>query len=309
MFATARKTVFLAAVVALAAVSRPALATPCCNAGDVATIRTLFDLARVGAPPPIADRLLAFVQSVTDPGNLSSWSDPDRGLLLGYVIATPDGIYWRELIQDFARSLGVTVKPVGPPAPLPVTPQPPPVIVAPSGGGILLTDPPEITLRNTLNGQRFDIGIFLSRNDNGLRINRNWCLDMGYESFCDPYQPGTGISIEQDGAISFSGRQAFVNPVGRWDYPNTGKALDIQPAGFCNSPTYSFCEHFWVGSHSKGRGIELGTNDQNDPNIDARNGKIWISGSGSADPISIYVGGAKRKLIICPGTANQLCVQ
>lgn len=301
--------------------SAPLRAEPvtCCNQGEIATLRTLADIARAGAPPEIAGRLLNFIQTVTSPESAANWGDPDRGLILGYMVATGDGVYWRSLVEDFARSIRVTIKPVGPgvqppapPPPLPPAPPPgpspvvvvPPAPPAPSGGGaITLDNPPELTLRNTLGGTRFDIGIFLSRNDNGLRVMRNWCF-IGYESFCDPYQPQTGIAIEQDGAISFSGRQAFVNPVGRWDYPNSGKSFVFQPAGFCGS--VNFCKNVWIGIPSKGRGLEIGTNDPSDPNPDARDVKAIFEEGG----VSVFIEGkGVRRLYICPGTTNTVCVE
>lgn len=69
-------------------------------------------------------------------------ADPDRGYLLGLLAATPDGIYWRPLIDKYAAEIGVTVKavnvgpatnPPAPPVSVPSTP-PPPVPSVPVSG-------------------------------------------------------------------------------------------------------------------------------------------------------------------------------
>jgi hypothetical protein len=110
---------------------------PCCDAAQVATIRDLNYLARVrlGQQGPIVARLYAMNQAISA-ADYTSFRDTDRGELLGYMTATPDGTYWRPLLEAFASRLGVSIKPVGsipvtPPAPPPAPVPPPPSPVPP----------------------------------------------------------------------------------------------------------------------------------------------------------------------------------
>ncbi len=107
-----------------------AFAKPCCDAGELRTIADLNYLARValGHQGSISTRLYQMNQSVTS-GNWQGIPDSDVGELLGYMAATPDGTYWRSLINSFANAIGVVVKSVT--IPIPVTP-PPPILVPPT---------------------------------------------------------------------------------------------------------------------------------------------------------------------------------
>lgn len=297
----------------------PARPVACCTPAEVQTLRDLVYIAKQTAPDPVIPRLNALSAALASG---TTWTDSDRGLILGYVAATGDGIYWRPLLEDYARKIGVTIKDIGQPQPLPPSPPPSP---APSpspspspapaplppppasvSGALVLTDPPEINYRNG----SFVIAEYLSRNDDGWRLNWNWCF-IGYESFCDPFKPQAGIAIEQDGAISFGGRRPYlwngsVNPAGTWDYPaNSGKALVIQPAGYNCNPQF-FCDHVWIGAPGRGRAVEIGTNDLSDPNPDARDTKARFEEGG----VSVFVPGkGVRRIVICPGTLSTLCVE
>lgn len=337
MFATARRIVFLTALVALAAVShaQPTQAQYDALLARVNTLDSIVNARAFTAGPQIPCSQME--------ANRPSWYFANGHYELSYSIkqiqcGTND--LARHVSEtatnlaalDFKVSQMSSVEPVpgpagpqgvqgiqGPPGPAgPPGPRGPPGLPGdgsggggspPSGGAIVVESPPEITLRNGT----FDIGIFLSRNDNGLRVNWNWCF-IGYESFCNPYQPQAGIAIEQDGVISFGGRRPYISngavtPPGQWDYPtNAGKRFVIQPAGYGCDPA-NFCDHTWIGTPGKGASLELGTNDLTDSNGDARNSKIRISGYGSQSPVSVFVNGAMRRLIICPGTTDRICVQ
>jgi hypothetical protein len=117
----------------------PAMAQDCCDASQVATIRDLNYVARAALnhQGPISARLYAMNQAVSA-ADYTSWSDPDRGYLLGVMAATPDGSYWRGLLEAYARRLGVTIRsaPLPAPAPAPAPAPPPPVV---------LPQPPPVT--------------------------------------------------------------------------------------------------------------------------------------------------------------------
>lgn len=113
----------LAIAVALAVTPGRAIAQ-CCTAGEVATLRDLTYIAKeAGAPAAIGTRLVVLADALAY-GTYRQWQDADRGLILGYMASTPDGIYWRGLINSFGATLGVSVKPVGPSVPPPPAPAP-----------------------------------------------------------------------------------------------------------------------------------------------------------------------------------------
>lgn len=282
---------------------------PCCTPSEVQTLRDLVYIAKQTAPDAIIPRLITLSQALA--ANPAGWNDPDKGLILGYIAATGDGIYWRALIQDYAHLIGVAIKPIGQPQPLP--PPPPDVIVPPGGGAIVLDNPPEIILRNTTVNPAFSISIFMSRNDNGLRVNWNWCTQPGnpYESFCDPFAPQVGMAIESDGAISFGGRRKFivngsVLPPGPYDYGTqyaNSKALKFYPLGY-NCGTDQACKYTEIVSSGFMRGMQFSVVPDS-TNINLYLPRFSLDTNG----VQVYVGGSMRQLIICPGTTNQLCVQ
>ncbi len=114
-----RSTNLILLVAGIAVAPLPAGAQ-CCTPAEVATLRDLNYLARVALnhQGELSQRLLAMNVAVSA-ADYSSWSDPDRGQLLSYMAATPAGKYWRALIDSFAALLGVTVRNVSVPPPLP----------------------------------------------------------------------------------------------------------------------------------------------------------------------------------------------
>ena len=116
------------AVATMPSTSR-AFVVVCCDAGDISTMKDLAYIATTANPPEtIKPRLVTLINVLKD-GTWRAWNDPDRGLILGYVASTPDGVYWRDrLIVPFASVIGVTLKSVTPS----VEPPPPIVVVPPA---------------------------------------------------------------------------------------------------------------------------------------------------------------------------------
>jgi hypothetical protein len=111
----------------------------CCTATEVQTLGDLNYLARAALnhTGEYKDRLYTLAMQLKA-GTWNQWNDPDRGYILGLMAATPDGQYGpnRQLLNEFAAIIGVTVKNVSIPTPSPVVvvppPVSPPVVTAPS---------------------------------------------------------------------------------------------------------------------------------------------------------------------------------
>lgn len=132
----------LLTILALSACAQtPLLAAPvaveeCCDEAELRVVGDCNYDSRVilGHSGEISSRL--YQQGVTmKDGSWRTWSDPDRGLILGYIAASPCGSYPpnNAVIKAFAAEIGVTVKSVTlTPAPIIVPPAPPPVVVPPA---------------------------------------------------------------------------------------------------------------------------------------------------------------------------------
>lgn len=97
----------------------------CCIASEVQTLRDLIYVASVANPPADVKQRLIALNAALVTGTWPTWDDADRGLILGYIAATPDGIYWRGLLDSFAARIGVSIKAVG----SSVNPPPPSVVI------------------------------------------------------------------------------------------------------------------------------------------------------------------------------------
>lgn len=97
---------------------------------EIQTLRDLTYIARQANPPADISSRLGVLGQALAAGTSGSWSDPDRGLILGYTADTVDGKYWRALLDRLAAEIGVTIQAVvtqPAPTPAPTVPAPVPV--------------------------------------------------------------------------------------------------------------------------------------------------------------------------------------
>lgn len=117
---------WLLTVLLAAGCAEPVLAaTPCCTAGEAAILKDVAWVATQANPPADIKARIGTLITVLKSATPLAWSDPDRGLVLGYVAATSEGVYWLALLKDYAASIGVSIKSVAPSV------EPPPVVVVP----------------------------------------------------------------------------------------------------------------------------------------------------------------------------------
>jgi hypothetical protein len=135
--------------------------------------------------------------------------------------------------------------------------------------------------------------------------DRSFRILYNYNHF-DPTLMVLRNDWEQDGVISWSTEPPTNSGRGPWDYPNTqGKMLAIRPAG--HNPTTGQAGRFaQLYSGGLGRGLQFGV-ARTYPNV-MDTPSIQIDTDDGANPVSVTVGGALRRLRTCSvGGVNVVC--
>lgn len=247
----------------------------------------------VSIPVELRNRLVIDVQSPTH-------AVGDAELIAGVRKVLLRGLYINAL-NAYLAILTASAPSSPPPVTTPhTTPPPAPTPVITESGG----SSKGVRMVNPATGLICEM--FISENDDGLRLNYNWLFPPGqYETFSVARLHQLGIAFETDGAISMSARNPMLAydgsplPDGEFDYPQgKGKNFKIYPIGFDPEDRGQATEWLSLISGTVGRGMELMTADATDDNPSMYRPKFRIKGDGSADPTRVFVGGKLRVLAI-----------
>ncbi|MFN2603824.1 MAG: hypothetical protein ABR582_13865 [Gemmatimonadaceae bacterium] len=284
-------------------------ALPCCTPAEVSTLRDLVYIARKADPPGDIDRRLAALSQALAAGTYRTWTDPDRGLVLGYVARTSDGVYWRALINSFAADIGVTVKTASD-----LTE------VIPSLPSKTFEAGSSISLR----AEPYWAVIELNGSDGGLRLLQN------FNASGTIHLPWTAIGADSHGAWSYawlpaadgsSPDQASGQGTGNYNLSSEaapfyrGQTLVIDggsqaPFDYATGTILSYKRHVLIASQRPGWPIYFAVSPSRPNGLPENKAVMKLDADGGANPINIVVGGVLRKVVPCTiNGMNVLCFQ
>lgn len=161
---------------------------------------------------------------------------------------------------------------------------PPPSAQLPPPGAITLTDSKGLVCM-----------LFISGNDNGLRFNYNYKEPADANgTHALPNLPQVLMGVEEEGAWFVAGFKARVTAPSQWE--RGGKTFKLYPLGYGGDGLTT--EFVSIVSSMPGRGVEICVSDAPDNNASMYRPKLQIKGDGSANPVSMFVGGKMREVTI-----------